>query len=620
MCIGCSSTITTGSVNKLIQNIRYLDVDYTSQTRRVLIRLNINKFLNPPVPEQINNQLTTADAPSEFSVYGVYPSFISNYWGVILISIISFGVWLLCHGLIYCFTSCDNVSIRLVKTLLTYLSRAALNVFMVQLYGGFADTVLYLVLEMKTYRLKSTWSDISFGSSLLFTVLGLCLLSLHCMFLIHYHRLKSERSSEQTQLIQSFLQKYHWLDMLYKDFADTWRVKHGFLLFLILRHTVISIITTCLSSVPLLQAILFVFCSLIICEYLLCNKPFHNRCDYIMHTFCEICVLVVYTCVLATASLDFSKHPAPIHRQRLGFVVVVLNLIIKIVSIAHMCIRTALEAWTAYKSYIEEKRKKRRVITLHQTSRSLALSQDQSNAAYDMERSALDHSTNQPQNSSMLTSNSLCAPTRQQTSHLQEASLVDDQISTFIPQNRSQNRLREHQLLNILKPRLLSQTHVTETMPSEDISSIQGQQEVITQPESGQLVDDLPHVQEVDINSSPDEILDSTNQYPPPEDPNSGSPKEKREKKHKRKKDVSTAQNVQFSSSQIQGLNNTHPTSDFDPFDVPKSHEYWVAEMDAQRIKDKTTSERSEIANNVRGFETSTMQKIKASQRKLFES
>ena len=126
----------------------------------------------------------------------------------------------------------------------------AMNFLIVQIYGSFSDIVLFCVLEMKSLSFESTWSCVSFTLSLFFIAVGLCILALHFKFLVRYKRLKPQISTRDSQVFENFIKKHSHFKSLYQDFSDSSLFKHGFLLSLIFRGAIISLIVEYDALIP----------------------------------------------------------------------------------------------------------------------------------------------------------------------------------------------------------------------------------------------------------------------------------------------------------------------------------------------------------------------------------
>lgn len=406
-------------------------------------------------------------------MYNLQPSYLGNYSGATLLLFITFGIWIISRALLYSLKSSENTFFRIVKAVFGLIARVAINFLVTQLYGGFPDIIFYTVLEIKTLVLEFGWSDFSFAMSLLLTVLGLCLLGLHCRYLFYYHRLKSTATSRSPQSLETFEQKHEWLQAVYKDFSNATRIKHGFLFILVLRQTAVSIIASTLTALPQFQAHMFVLCSVSICGYLLFRRPFQLLYDNFAQLFFELCVLVVYICVLITAMIDPNSQSAPNNYLRLGYAVTVINVILKWTSIAHLCIKTLWMAWTTYKAYVQKS--KAQVTVLNSLT---LLNQHQTTDNRDADVSAMNTSAFQLQSFSTASPNInntfiQQAEESKQADPPEEVSvnmriIEEDQITTSKSKPRPRDLIRPQKSLNVPDPTSLHSLGELMIRPQED--------------------------------------------------------------------------------------------------------------------------------------------------------
>ena len=357
LCVGSSITMRSGFISKLIQDIRFLNISYSSQVEGIL-QTSRSRFLNLSIPAQIDHNLISKGIPMIYTKYGFKPSFLSNFWKRLIILLCVFALWIICFGLYYCLRRHNKSYTKVVRIVFKKLAQAALNFLIVQIYGEFSYVVFFTALEISSVSFRSTWSGVSFGCSLIFMTLGLCLLGLHCTFLTKHRRLKSKVSTDSSQLIETLATKYQWLEVLYKDFSDRSLFKYGFMFILAARNITVSVLITTMLSFPLVEAILLVCCSLLMCAYLLFNNPFHTRYEQFSQIFLELCVLAVYICVLILAVLDSQSKYTSNHRAQAELAIIIVNIILKYGCILLMSLKMLQIALNAYKNNSNKKERK----------------------------------------------------------------------------------------------------------------------------------------------------------------------------------------------------------------------------------------------------------------------
>ena len=349
--------VTFGLISKMIQMIRFINIDYPYNLRNILTTWGTDIF-SISIPQQIDEQIVSRDINAVFTKYSVDPSFLSNFWGVFIILIGMATLWALCRGLLYCLEQCWKSKNTLIHRILHQLSIATLNFLIVSLYGGFGDIVFFTVLEMKSVEFGSAWSYFSFVLCIFFILLGVCLMCIHWNFLLKYRKLRLQSSASSDQALEELIKKHEAIAVLYEDFSDASLFKHGFLFVGVARDTLISLIITTMPHLPLFQSVLLVCCSIFICIYLLFNNPFRHRFELASQVFVEMGVFIVYISVITLASLDSYHTSAFDDRVRLGSVIIVINIIMNSGCAFLMLAKLSQQIWSAYKNRSQNKRLK----------------------------------------------------------------------------------------------------------------------------------------------------------------------------------------------------------------------------------------------------------------------
>ena len=176
-------------MSKLIQCIRFIAMPYPSNLIDAFQTWGTGIF-DFSLPDSITNQLFAYDINMVFVEYGVTATFMGNFWDSMLLMVIAMVCWILCRLLLLCLEPPSFIW-RMVNC----IRSGCINFLVVQLYSGFGDIIFFTVLEMQSLQLTSAWSGISFGVSVLFVVLSVGLIAVHCIFLVKHYRLKSTRTS-----------------------------------------------------------------------------------------------------------------------------------------------------------------------------------------------------------------------------------------------------------------------------------------------------------------------------------------------------------------------------------------------------------------------------------------
>ena len=361
ICVGSSLAITFGLISKLVQVIRFINVGYSPQLAGILLTWGTD-ILNLNIPTKIDQRIVSKDIPWVYTKYGVEASFLSNFWGKMMILSVILGLWIICRVFIYCVQSYTNRCANLICAVLKKSSKSIFNLLVLSVYEGLSDVAFFFVLEMKSLSLVSVASDFSFAFSVFFMLLGLFLLILHWRFLLKYRTLKSQATRESSQALRLHIKRNHRVRVLYEDFSDENLFKHAFLFVLTARDVVISLIVTTMLNSPLAESMILISCSIVIGGYLVFRNPFRDRLDQVSQIFLELCLFTVSSCVVIFAILDQRGEPAESSRHRLGMAIIIVNVLINIGGVIIILLRIVQEIWSAYKNHFGKENHTRRGI------------------------------------------------------------------------------------------------------------------------------------------------------------------------------------------------------------------------------------------------------------------
>lgn len=377
LCAGGSAAVLFGLLSKLIQCIRFLNIGYSNKLQENLKAWSTNLY-SINLPASISKQITSREIPDIFTTYGVDPSFLSNFWDNILFLTIPLAAWIILILLALCIQKSRNNFLRCLVKTIKLLKKTLMNFLIITAYGYLGDIIFFSVLEMQSYSLNTDWSRVSFATSILFLLFAACLLSVYCWFLRRYHTLKPKSHTDSLLKLSQFIQKYKPLEALYENYVDTTIFKHGFLLVIILRDIIISLMIVTLPSYPVLQAAVLCALSILICLLILLNNPFKHRFEQVSQIFLELCVLLAFILVLVHANLDAKYDSAAEDREQMGSTIIIINMILNIGCILILVINIIMVLQDAYKSYIITRQNKvyaapRPALTLENTSQNTSL-------------------------------------------------------------------------------------------------------------------------------------------------------------------------------------------------------------------------------------------------------
>ena len=162
-----------------------------------------------------------------------------------------------------------------------------------------------------------------------------------------------------TEAAERLEHKYAAMRCVHEDFRDISLIRHGFMFLLVMRDTIISCILTLMVSQPLAQIIVMLCCSVAICLVMLLTNPFRDSFDWASQLFSELCVLVVYICVLCLAISDVGDdissddyfNSADSNRYNLAHAVIVINTILLVQCLCVAALKTIIMIWRAWKEH-----------------------------------------------------------------------------------------------------------------------------------------------------------------------------------------------------------------------------------------------------------------------------
>jgi len=181
-----ASGVLFAALHKLLSYIRFLNIEFSDNLESVLQAKKSESILIrylPSMPQSILEELVAKPIHPIFLYRKVGPTFLGNFWKMSLF----FGILITCSVsftmMIKYFQNKNNLSI--VCKACKILRLVMLKIFVMQFYLNFGDMVLYFVLEVRSLRLSTFNSALSFFTSLFFMVVGTCV----CVF--HFYTLKS---------------------------------------------------------------------------------------------------------------------------------------------------------------------------------------------------------------------------------------------------------------------------------------------------------------------------------------------------------------------------------------------------------------------------------------------
>jgi len=316
--MGRSLSVGLGLIAKIIQNVRFLNIDYPEEALNAFKTYGTDLF-ELPIPKGFYESPETKELSSHYARYDMEPSFLENYWGTFMTILISLACFLVIKLLQFLTKSQDKES--LFQVVLKNIGQTAANYLIIQIYSNLDDVIFFLILDISSTRMSSSSARISLIMGVFFLLFGLSLVIFHCWLLGRYQKEKNEGSLER------FEARYRIFGTLFEDFKDDSAAKQSFFWILIFRCIILVLITMLLQP-PWMQAILLMLTNLIFLAYFIYHRPFKSLFDEISQYFCEVTIFAAYLCVLILSILDAQDVTKSSLRNSLGKCIVLAGVIL----------------------------------------------------------------------------------------------------------------------------------------------------------------------------------------------------------------------------------------------------------------------------------------------------
>ena len=304
--VGSALPVGIGMMEKIIQNLRYLDLNYTQDTQSVFLTYSSSLF-RLKMPGKFSEDASFKPLMWIYEEYSVAESFLANYWQSLVIIFSS----LACFVFFVLVELLMGQKRGILSAIMRNLRMAAGNFCLAQLYASIDDIVFYFILEVKTTELDSSFSTSSLILAIFFLVLALAVFGFHYWLLLRYQAVKKEEES-----LEKYEKKYENISVLYQDFKDKGVFQQSFLALLILRSTLLIFFITIMVHHQSSQAILLMIINLALVGYLLYKRPYKGLLDEIAQYFAELCTLAAYSSAIGLAMMtDFEVGDLDLKRS-----------------------------------------------------------------------------------------------------------------------------------------------------------------------------------------------------------------------------------------------------------------------------------------------------------------
>jgi len=354
---GGSQSVTTGLLAKIIEYIRYLDIDYSPELADLLRQDSGLVALNliPDLPKSIQKRIPSVAMPHMFEEYGLEAPFLANFWPNLFGITIAFTIFVVSIVL-------QKLIDQRKKSKMTIVIRklylVAMNFLIVQIYCSFDEITLFFILQVKFLSFDSAFSYLSLILSLFFTVVGVASIIYHVWLIRKYQNIRNKNDNDQKEKeIETFAKRYEGLSLLFHDFKDTTSFHQSYLLLFILRNILANVFLGTIYEHPLVQTVTFVAFSLVMMGYIIIKRPFLEKLDLLEQIFYEG---IIFGTNISVFIMALKQKNGTLYdvRESLGKGIIMMSLTFNIGALILILFRIFFLIFASIKSWRAKKAKK----------------------------------------------------------------------------------------------------------------------------------------------------------------------------------------------------------------------------------------------------------------------
>lgn len=158
------------------------------------------------------------------------------------------------------------------------------------------------------------------------------------------------RNKSEISKMQELSKQYEGFGAMFMYFKDNSFINQDFLFLFVIRYCLFNLILATLSDYPLAQAILIMSMSALMLIYLLIQRPFKTIVNQLQHIVYEVIYLIVNTCVLIVAQINFENSGSYPFRDQLCEVVIYTSLVFSFIPQAFLGIKVMVAAMEWYRT------------------------------------------------------------------------------------------------------------------------------------------------------------------------------------------------------------------------------------------------------------------------------
>ena len=349
-----STSIFMGIFGKMLSYVKYMDVGYPEKVMRMFEKESENaRGFADKILAGVIDEFPEEDLPEKFMEYGALSSFFVNFWPALLnllviVFVLGVGILMkLWKGKCQCLKAVGAQIEKVMKW----------NALLINFCGDIGDIVLFTALELQTTDFGSAGSGISFGFCLFMNLMGIFVAVKILTVNSAIWKLRKNFHKEEEQIEQN----WRSFKALFASYKGQFYFQQIFLFIFLTRTAILTGIIGCLYKYPLFQAIIINIIHISILLYLIFMKPFEQRASLFQQIILEGVLLPFNLCVLLLAILDARGIEARDKRKKIGNIMISINVIIPVLSVAFLATKFAILGFNACcKRKKPEKRKNSR--------------------------------------------------------------------------------------------------------------------------------------------------------------------------------------------------------------------------------------------------------------------
>jgi len=338
------------SLNRMFEYAKFVNTGYPVEAQYMFYLQGFDVGLKPGVIEDLqadsvkyfkNSQMTG----TAFSYYLYSSSFFINYLASLL-KLLVLGILLaLFFFLIKCFARNPEEDSKLRN----FMNLLKWNVFILILFGTYAEITLFSVIELRTANFANFFSVISFFVCAIMMVIALTFFGRLVQIILGFRKVYKNKMASQShaQEMSEIMSKWQG----YKPYFGIYKwsfLQQGHLFIFVVRIFFFSFFLGTLFEYPVLQSVFFMLMTFAMIVYLLIIRPFLKLINLIGQITLEILLFIYYICVLALAVKDSKEDVDVEGRERIGTVLIVFSLLAQIFTLLFVLLKALLLAKKMY--------------------------------------------------------------------------------------------------------------------------------------------------------------------------------------------------------------------------------------------------------------------------------